>query len=408
MAEFNDTYRKAGLLMTSALKKYEQGDFEGGDRDREEANKLYDLGEQEVDSAQNIAMLYGENRNFGIAYKVFESNTSTLFNDKKRKPEIKKILNLIKEDKTLKKEFDIYKTFVYPEGVNNPSEYVNEALSLIPEFDKKQIIESNEKFINMMRELKLNEMVELSDEDAELFEAVEYVMLNKKTLNNINDYVDAKSCITEHIEKNCKYESVNTDNKTADEVYENGVNEVAKKYNDTLNENERYMIESLMEVKNKEMYFNIAKNDTIKLLKEQVAECTDDNKDSIQKIIENITGRKYNENDFIADVAEFREIKNTLVTESDDSTLEKIIIALANQYKNYDDSGTAVGDMSRTEEELSYNLPDQYSQEEVLNDIKKLSHHYSPEDVAYMIKSNMMAGEYNGWWAKTSDTPKVF
>lgn len=408
MAEFNDTYCKAGLLMTSALKKYEQGDFEGGDRDREEANKLYDLGEQEVDSAQNIAMLYGENRNFGIAYKVFESNTSTLFNDKKRKPEIKKILNLIKEDKTLKKEFDIYKTFVYPEGVNNPLEYVNEALSLIPEFDKKQIIESNEKFINMMRELKLNEMVELSDEDAELFEAVEYVMLNKKTLNNINDYVDAKSCITEHIEKNCKYEPVNTDNKTADEVYENGVNEVVKKYNDTLNENERYMIESLMEVKNKEMYFNIAKNDTIKLLKEQITECTDDNKDGIQKIIENIAGRKYNENDFIADVAEFREIKNTLVTESNDSTLEKIIIALANQYKNYDGSGTAVGDMSRTEEELSYNLPDQYSQEEVLNDIKKLSHHYSPEDVAYMIKSNMIAGEYDGWWAKTSDAPKVF
>ena len=142
----------------------------------------------------------------------------------------------------MKKEFDIYKTFVYPEGVNNPLEYVNEALSLIPEFDKKQIIESNEKFINMMRELNLNEMVELSGEDAELFEAVEYVMLNKKTLNNINDYVDAKSCITEHIEKNCKYEPVNTDNKTADEVYENGVNEVVKKYNDTLNENERYMI----------------------------------------------------------------------------------------------------------------------------------------------------------------------
>ena len=83
MAEFNDTYRKAGILMTSALKKYGEGDYEGGNRDRQEANRMYDLAEKEVNSAQETAILYGENRNFGTIYKVFESNTPNLFNSKK-------------------------------------------------------------------------------------------------------------------------------------------------------------------------------------------------------------------------------------------------------------------------------------------------------------------------------------
>ena len=151
MAEFNDTYHKAGILMTSALEKYEKGDYEGGDRDRQEANRMYDLAEKEVDSAQGTAILYGENRNFGTIYKVFESNTSNLFNNKKENGKIKKILKLIKENKVLKSEFDLYKALVYPESVTNAEEYVNEALSIIPEFDKKQVVENNQKFIDLIR-----------------------------------------------------------------------------------------------------------------------------------------------------------------------------------------------------------------------------------------------------------------
>ena len=71
MAEFNDTYRKAGILMQSALKKYEAGDVEGGNRDRQMANEMYDKAENQVDAE---VMLYGESRNFGTIYKVFESN----------------------------------------------------------------------------------------------------------------------------------------------------------------------------------------------------------------------------------------------------------------------------------------------------------------------------------------------
>lgn len=393
MAEFNNTYHKAGILMTSALKKYEKGDYEGGDRDRQEANRMYDLAEKEIDSAQGTAILYGENRNFGTIYKVFESNTSNLFNNKKENGKIKKILKLIKENKVLKSEFDLYKALVYPESVTNAEEYVNEALSIIPEFDKKQVVENNQKFIDLIREMKLDEMVELSDEDAELFEAIEYIMFNKKTLNNINDYVDAKTCITEHIEKNCINQNINDEN--VDNVYDDGLKQISEKYNSVLNDDEKILVEKLSHINNKEAYFDIAKLNALKVLNSQLNECDENNKEKLNRIIENINKKKYDTNSFISDAAEFREIKNMLVQEGTmtNDIVQTLSTELAKSYK---------GEESRNRDwiigELSYSTPDDVDSSKIVDDVKKLSSRYNPEDVGYMVVSNMMSGEYRGWW----------
>lgn len=393
MAEFNDTYRKAGILMTSALKKYGEGDYEGGNRDRQEANRMYDLAEKEVNSAQETVILYGENRNFGTIYKVFESNTPNLFNSKKENSKIKKILKLIKENKVLKSEFDLYKALVYPESVTNAEEYVNEALSIIPNFDKKQVIENNQKFIDLIREMKLNEMIELSDEDSELFEAIEYLMFNKKTLDNINDYVDAKTRITEHIEKNCMYQNVNNEN--VDNVYDNGLKQISEKYDSVLNSDEKMLVEKLTHIQNKEAYFDIAKLNALKMLNLQLKECDENNKDNLNRIIENINKKKYDTNSFISDAAEFREIKNMLVQEGTmtNDIVKTLSIELAKSYR---------GEESRNRDwimgELSYNTPDNVDSSKIVDDIKKLSSRYNPEDVGYMVISNMMSGQYCGWW----------
>lgn len=400
MAEFNDTYHKAGILMTSALKKYEKGDYEGGDRDRQEANRLYDLAEKEVNSAQSTAILYGENRNFGTIYKVFESNTQNLFNNKKERGKIKKVLNLIKENKVLKSEFDLYKILVYPESVTNAEEYVNEALSIIPEFNKKQVIENNQKFIDLIREMKLNEMIELSNEDAELFESIEYLMFNKKTLNNINDYVNAKTCITEHIEKNCMYK--NFDDRNVDNVYNNGLKQISEKYDSVLNDDEKILVEKLSHIQNKEAYFDVAKINTLKVLNSQLNECDENNKENLNRIIENITKKKYDTSNFISDAAEFREIKNMLIKEGTmtNDIVQTLATELAKSYK---------GEESRNKDwiigELSYSTPDNVDASKIVNDIKKLSSRYNPEDVGYMVVSNMMSGEYCGWW---NESKKLF
>ena len=395
MAEFNDTYSKAGILMTSALKKYEQGDIEGGDKDRAMANELYDKAESQVDAT---AMLYGENRNFGTIYKIFESNASSLFKNKNKWNVVRKIVKLIKEDKTLNKEFNVYKTLVYAESVKDADKYVNEAVSLIQPMDKKEIIKSNQKLIDLIHEEGINESVNISVEDAKLFGAVEYVLLNKEGLSNINEYIEAKDCIREHIEKNCKYSDLSE--KDIDSVYNTTINEMADKYDSTLNENEKMLVEKLSRLENKESYFDMAKLDTIKTLNEQLDECEDENREGLQKIIENITNKEYNETKFIADAAEFREIKNTLIQEQ---TMSKAIVQtlateLAKKYR---------GEPSRNEDwiigELTYNTPDDVDTEKIVKDVKELSQRYNPEDVGYMVISNMMAGNYRGFWTESKE-----
>lgn len=313
MADFNDTYRKAGILMRSALEKYGKGDIEGGNRDRDEANKLYDKAEIEVNSEQGtMSMLYGENRNFGIAYKIFESNTPALFSDKKRKPDIKKILKLIKEDKVLRSEFNVYNMFTNPNTILNASEYVTEGLNLMPKLSKKDIIESNEKLINLMRKLNLNEMVELSDDEFNLFESIEYVMLNNLSFRTLNDYTIAKKRITEHVEKCSNRLNEERENKSIDEIYSDAINNISDKYDESLNEEEKKFIDELTLIEDKETYFNNEKNDTIKALNNYLSECDDSNKEGLNTIIENITKQEYSEADFISNIAEFREIKDTL------------------------------------------------------------------------------------------------
>lgn len=395
MAEFNDTYRKAGILMQSALKKYESGDIEGGNKDRQMANEMYDKAENQVDA---MAMLYGESRNFGTIYKVFESNTSKLFTDKKGNDKLKKILKFIKENKTLKSEFDAYNALIYPESVTNAEEYVNEAISLIPNLDKKTVVENNQKFIDLIHELKLNEMVEITDDDLKLYEAVEYIVLNPKTLDNVNEFVNAKKCITEHIEKNCNYNNVT--NETVDSVYNKGIKEVDENYQKNLNEDEKMLVEKLASINTREAYFDAAKLDTLKMLDTQLNECNEENREGLQQIIENINKKKYDTDNFISDAAEFREIKNMLVQEGTmtNDIVKTLATELAKKYR---------GEPSRNEDwiigELSYSTPDNVDASKIVNDIKKLSSRYNPEDVGYMVVSNMMSGEYCGWWNESKE-----
>ena len=392
MSDFKNTYEKAGLLMNSALKKYQKGDIEGGDNDRKEANRLYDMAEREVSSAHGAAMLYGESTNFGTIYKVFESNTSNLIK-KENAGKLKKILKLIKENKVLKSEFDVYKTLVYPESINDAEGYVNEALSIIPEFNEKKVRENNQKLINLMNECKLNTHIDINPDESELYEAVEYVMLNKKTLNNINDYVEAKNCIKEHVEKNCHYEELK-ESTTVDEVFKNGLDKLNENFKINLNDTEKVLVEKLSKEENKEAYFEVAKLDTVKLLNEQLNDCEGEAKEKLSNIIENITKKSYNEDKFLYDAAELREIKDTLLKESENAEdLEKVKSLVVELTENLNGNGTRNTEWIKSE--ITYLTPDNVNPSMIFEDISKLSDKFNTEDVTFTVINNLKTGKYN-------------
>ena len=315
MADFNVNSEKGSVLMQQALKKYAKGDFEGGDKDRAEANRYYDLASAEINSeAGKISMLYGESRNFGIIYNVFEQNIENLLETKNGKKIIKECYDLIKTNKVLNEQFKIYDMFEKAQNVDDVKDFVNEASNIVKTFDKNIVKENNEKLIKFIRDKKLDEYVDIPEETENLYEAIEYIVLNKKTYDNVNDFVKAQNVITEHITKNQKNNIV--ENKITSVEFENKIEEIENEINEKINQEEKTLLDRFLTTKkqNKKEVFENYKKKTLKKIKEMIENSEDSDKVQWDKIYENISSKNFSESmsENITNCAEMMEICDTI------------------------------------------------------------------------------------------------
>lgn len=315
MADFNVNSEKGSVLMQQALKKYAKGDFEGGDKDRAEANRYYDLASTEINSeAGKMTQLYGESRNFGIIYNVFEQNIENLWDTKDGKKIVKECYNLIKSNKVLNEQFKIYDMFEKAQNVEDAKDFVNEASNIIKTFDKKLVMENNEKLIKFIRDKKLDEYVDIPEETENLYEAIEYIVLNKKTYDNVNDFVKAQNVITEHIIKNQKNNIV--ENKLTSAEFENKIEEVEKEITENINQEEKTLLDRFLTNKkqNKKEVFENYKRKTLRKIREMIENSEDSDKSQWNKIYENVSSKNFSENmsENITNCAEMMEICDTI------------------------------------------------------------------------------------------------
>jgi len=315
MTDFNDNSQKGSTLMQQALKKYAEGDFEGGDKDRKEANRYFDLVSREINSEEGkLTQLYGESRNFGIIYNVFEQNIDTLLETKKGKEIVKEGYKMIKSNPVLREQFKIYDFFEKSKDIDNVKDIVNEASELITLGNKKQIAKINEKFINFMRKNKLNEYVEIPEETENLYEAIEYLILNEKKLSNINEIVKAQNVIVEHIENNKNVINENDEKVTFDDFKKN-VEKQEEEISENMNKDEKELLDMFVNPKtNKRDIFENYKAKTLKKINETIQSSDNDDKESWNKIYENVKSKTYSDKmtQNIINCAEMIEIYNTI------------------------------------------------------------------------------------------------
>ena len=317
MAEFNDYSQKGSVLMQQALKKYAEGDFEGGDKDRAEANRWFDLATRQLTSeAGKMAMLYGESRNFGIIYNVFEQNFDKLLETKQGKNIIKEGYNIIKKNKVLNEQFKIYDAFEKTNNVDNVKDFVNEASMLVKNYDRQTIMENNEKLISFIKEHKLDEYVHISEETENLYEAIEYIILNKKSFNNINNYIKAQKTISEHIEKNIKNKINETTNKEIFNEFEEKVDEAEKKIEENISAEEKKLLENFANDRiDKKSLFNDYKQTTLRKVNEMIRLSEDEeDKAGWEELYEDVKSRTFSEDNAlnISNCAEMLEICDTI------------------------------------------------------------------------------------------------
>lgn len=310
---YQDFYHKGAVLMQSALKKYADGDFEGGNKDREEANRNFDAAEQETTAeVEKVNSLYGESRNFGVIYKVIEENTNNLYNDEKKRKAFKPIIRLLKEDKTLNTQFKLYDALKNPKCVDNVPTYVDEALNLAKSsINEKKIRESNEKLLKAVQKANLYEYVDIDDDEMELYENVEYLLLNNVTFQSLNEWSAAKARVRGYVTEHNLNESKDS---ISEPEYKEKFREITEKYSKGLTDDEYKLISEIYETKNKGVLFEKTKWDAINTLTEY-AKTNDSDKDEVASIIAKINEKQYNEKTLISDIAELVEISQIMKEE---------------------------------------------------------------------------------------------
>lgn len=315
MADFNEYSEKGSVLMQQALKKLAEGDIEGFENDRKEANRNFDLFYEMVNTEEgNIQQMYGESRNFGVIYNVFEQNIDKLYESKSKKHVIKQAYDLIKNNPLLNEQFKIYDLFEKTKDVDNVKEFVNEACNLIGKHDKTQIKKTNEKLIRLIRENKLEEFVEIPEDVENLYEAVEYVILNEKTLDNVNEFIKAQNVITEFIENNKK--NINEEKKTPSfESFKDELENEEKQIQENINDEEKKLLDVFANPKtNKKEVFENYKKETLKKIKGAMQISEESERESWNKIYESINSKTYSNklSENIITCAEMLEICSTI------------------------------------------------------------------------------------------------
>lgn len=300
---------KGTALMESAIEKYRNGDFAGAEQERKEANRLLNETEKKVKTTDGkLSMLYGDHRNFGVMYKVFEQNAKKLYESKKNTEDIGSMLRYIKENKVLKAQFDIYNNLVHPINVVNEEKFVESVVTLAKRYPKSVLKENNDKFIKLMKLCGLNEMIDIPSDEMELYEAVEYVTVNEPNMTNINKYNEVKTFLAESVKERNK----NMENVDIDKIYESKINELSEKYDGLLNEDEKKFIEKLSHPSvNKEAMFEEVKSEAAIAIRKQLAE-DEGNTEHWNEILEQIESKSYSHENAIVDIAEMINVKNTL------------------------------------------------------------------------------------------------
>lgn len=309
--DYQELYHKGSVLMQSALKKYGNGDFEGGNKDREEANKYYDSAEQETNAEiEKMNSLYGESRNFGVIYKVIEENTDNLYNDKDKRKVFKGIIKLLKEDKTLNTEFKLYNALRNPVGVDNVPTYVDEAFNLAKSsLDEKKIRESNEKLLKAVQKANLFEFVDIDDDEMELYENVEYILLNNVTFQNLNEHSVAKAKVRNYVNKHNLNETIE---RPTESNYKEKYREITEKYSTGLTNDEYKLISEIYESKDKKLLFEKKKYEAINALTEYAKTSNDSDKEDVVMIVEKLNAKEFNEKTLLSDIAELVEISQIM------------------------------------------------------------------------------------------------
>lgn len=247
----------------------------------------------------------------GALGSMFESVLPTLFVNNKRA--VGEIIKLINEDSNIKSQLQFFETMKNYDGLSDAKDYIKESIDLASRgINMSTLKESNNKLASLIikHNIKPNDVI---DEDKEaFFEAGTYLLTHRKKLNNLSK-ISANRNIVETYINDHKKDIVKEDTNIIKQTTENFDKKLGM-----LTEAERSLVMDIINSKSsiaeqrQRKFFDNLKEKCISKLNKMINESSDENKDGLLAIKEEITSMQYCKETIVKDTAKLLEVGSVL------------------------------------------------------------------------------------------------
>lgn len=257
---------------------------------------------------------------FACLNDIFKNTVDKLYETKEGKRLIKKYVKTIKESNDLKKVYSIYNIVNSPNKINDGTLFIKESISLIKEIDKKNYSDSLSSISDIVKECAVSanfdtEAIEnIKDKyHGSISESLDYVLFNKMDMNNIVEYTNGLSRITNFINENKKHENdLMAEGKSICEL----IGDFDKLFTNDIEIWESTAIKdiSLAELsgKDKKGVFEEYKSECLSIIEENLNEKDAENSSRFQGMKEKLMKKEFNSDTIVEDILMLSELKHVL------------------------------------------------------------------------------------------------
>lgn len=245
-------------------------------------------------------------RSFGELNSILESRLLDLF--KSNRKALKECTSMIKEDKNLRSAFKFVDALRRYDCGSDVASYVNESLLLASDgIDKKTFKESVKKLADLLSKYEIGGC-SLDEATVEYYRNCDKVLTETKKLSNLTEYTNAVNSISGYISS--RKERME---ETAREMTEALEGRLAN-----LTEEDRTLVQDIIDHKQpivdtrKEQLFNRMKSECISMVDALMNEASDEEKNGLSVIREQIESKVFNNETIVQDIAKLLEIRDIL------------------------------------------------------------------------------------------------
>lgn len=256
---------------------------------------------------------------FSKLKNLFESVSDKLMDSKDGKKILKKYIRTIKESKSLKGLYSLHEAINKTNEVKDSSLFLNEALNIVS-YDNINYGNDLKKLADVVNEAltfadsSVESINECINTVSEVSSSIDYLYTNKKSLNNLNEYVENYTNVSKFINEN-KYVKnggeetidVNTFITEANELTKTLDSEWCKKLFENI------FLSNISGGSNEDL-FNNYKTSCLSLIDKNLNECEDiQTRSTFENMKNHLEKKSFIKENFATDIMNLAELENTLM-----------------------------------------------------------------------------------------------